>query len=207
MSFKIFLDKLTSSKSKLDTIDLNDYKEDLTQNDYMDILEFISKFRSRFIKYNDNQNIQLEKSEFKERIDCALEKNFCVGGLSVWCVDKFEKKFGDIYPRDIPTIYVPRKGLVWKKMPKRWQDPEVKDDYFESLRKLHEEARLRKSGENCKLFMIDLNKNHSTTESIKLKRKFSLDLKTSENDFNQSLVKDYFALKKLKKILKNKIPH
>ena len=45
MSFKIFLDKLTSNISKLDTIDLNDYKEDLTQNDYMDILEFISKFR------------------------------------------------------------------------------------------------------------------------------------------------------------------
>ena len=196
MSFKIFLDKLTSNKSKLDTIDLNDYKEDLTQNDYMDILEFISKFRSRFIKFNDNQNIQVERSEFKERIDCALEKNFGVCGLRYI----FEENFGDIYPRDIPTIYVPRKGLVWKKMPKRWQDPEVKDDYFESLRKLHEEARLRKSGENCKLFMIDLNKNHSTTESIKLKRKFSLDLKTSENDFNQSLVKDYFELKKLKKI-------
>ena len=55
MSFKIFLDKLTSNKSKLDTIDLNDYKEDLTQNDYMDILEFISKFRSRFIKFNEKK--------------------------------------------------------------------------------------------------------------------------------------------------------
>ena len=78
----------------------------------MDILELIIKFRSRFIKFTNNQKIQLEKSEFKERIDRELNKNFGLCGLKL----KFKEETGDINPRGIPTIYVPRKGLVWKKM-------------------------------------------------------------------------------------------
>ena len=200
-------------------IDLKKYTKELTEDDFATILEFVKdQYLSFSINFNSKNLRQFIASAFRDQIIYELEKNSRrmqprsarrlkknkLGNL-VYCIKNhfsepsyFEKdEFGNEYQVKLndkpkinrPRIYVPRKGMVWEKK----KGYGIEDPEFLELEELREQTK------NPKFFIFDLKKIPTRKKIQRNKEKIILG-NNSFSILNTDLIKDYYTLKKSKRI-------
>ena len=170
------------------TIDLSEYTEELTEKDFKRLFEHIDNELLHQVIFNSEQQIQLGKSELKKKIldRMAGYKKRSQGGVPPW------DPSGSVQESP-PSMYFPRKGMVRLKM--KGKNLRDSDCEYEKLEKQRELIQRPKE----KMILFNLNAKNINKKETENQTKVLLDIRIS-SIVDDSLIKDYFALKKKKRI-------
>lgn len=177
------------------TIDLREYTEELTENHFKRLCDYIENdYFTEELYFTIEQQIQFNKSEFKDRIldQINLHKAQNHGEPLNYWPDR------PIAPRENylrkPKIYILRKGWIELKMK---ENNEVDEEYeYKFYKKKISELR------NPCLKIILFNLNHKPDNNKRIQnqaKKLIIDSELS-SIWDESLINDYYALKGTKRI-------
>jgi len=176
------------------TIDLREYPEKLTENRFKRLYEHLTlNNENRIIKYlflTKEQEILLNKSEFKHKINFMINSNDNVRGYG----EPRNYNFGihePFVPFEKQRVYIPRKGWIELKM-KENNEVGEECEYNFSENKI---AEFRK--QSPKFFIFNMNYKPDNNKRIQNQaKKLIIDSELS-SIWDESLINDYYALKEL----------